>query len=351
VKRRTRFLIIPAGLALAGALTVSYSRSDSPSSATSRELTETKARLAQAEEALTEAKAQADKTAKDLAAEQKARLAADEKAKVAQEKATAATKAIGDFSAPGAKGSSEEFQAKMEALKAERDHLKDQLDDARQMSEILGRRLGGGSAEPAAGASNAPAAEPIPQFPWPPPKTSLTQVLPSQFTSNLTDLGDVDQKLSFALYNAGYTQRSYYPVPGGFAVVTRVEQFANDGSPTENGRWFNEIPVPKSFSLQGYQSGLFVAPTGHYRVVAFIVTANSLTQPGTSLPKAEEALWAGGGKTLPSAVASKPLGRARCTALVYEFTQESPMHEVKLTPTGLSAETHLQKSRIGVGLQ
>lgn len=65
-----------------------------------------------------------------------------------------------------------------------------------------------------------------PQFPWPPPKASATENLPNIFFSkvenHVTRLDDVDTKINKALESCGYYDRSYFVVPDGYALVTRL---------------------------------------------------------------------------------------------------------------------------------
>ncbi len=65
----------------------------------------------------------------------------------------------------------------------------------------------------------------FPEFPWP-PESSATVVLPSAFLAKAVrrHLENVDQILASALAACGYYDRSYYAVPSGFALATRLEQ-------------------------------------------------------------------------------------------------------------------------------
>ena len=67
----------------------------------------------------------------------------------------------------------------------------------------------------------------IPQFPWPPPWASATEVIPREMLEaehDSTRLRDVDRAITEALEQNGYYESSYYAVPAGFALVTKIEQ-------------------------------------------------------------------------------------------------------------------------------
>ena len=77
-------------------------------------------------------------------------------------------------------------------------------------------------------------AAPLPEFPWPPPPPSATAEIRCEqlrLKTRLTSFGDVDRRLSEALDANGYCERRYYAVPDGFALVTRIEQINDDGTP------------------------------------------------------------------------------------------------------------------------
>ena len=81
-------------------------------------------------------------------------------------------------------------------------------------------------------ASEAPARSP--SFPWPPPKASASSKVPDNFlreTETKQILHDIDRRLALALDKAGYFEKSYFSVPDGFALVTRLEQINADGTP------------------------------------------------------------------------------------------------------------------------
>lgn len=68
--------------------------------------------------------------------------------------------------------------------------------------------------------------EDYPMFPWPPPWTSAKEPIPAEyfrFGSDSSTLADIDRKLSRALETKGYFESSYFAIPEGFALVTKLE--------------------------------------------------------------------------------------------------------------------------------
>ena len=73
-------------------------------------------------------------------------------------------------------------------------------------------------------------------------------------------LGEVARHLEGALSGVGYGERSYYTVPGGFALATRLEQITPDGTPKPDPqRWSTALPEQPVFSLGDYLRALFAA--------------------------------------------------------------------------------------------
>lgn len=197
-----------------------------------------------------------------------------------------------------------------------------------------------------------------PRFPWPPPKASATEVVPRRaltIQSPRTRLSDVDLRLTGALEANGYFESSYYSVPDGFALVTKMEQIRADGAPeSEPGRWSLEVPRLNGFSLSAYLQALFTARPGRYRVIAFIVTPHPFRQSGVEVTAQEAAAWLSGGlDRLPAPLGAREFGPDHaCTALIYEFIRLTESDEPKfLAPGALPGRIHLQKSGLWEALQ
>lgn len=196
--------------------------------------------------------------------------------------------------------------------------------------------------------------QPIPAFPWPPALASASTKIPSAFFVNddfSATLSQVAGTLENALENAGYIERSYYAVPDGFALVTRLEQVNPDGSPSPlPDRWAVQMTAPKVFSLASYLQALFTAQPGHFRIIAFLVTSAPFAQNPNMLVSREDAMeWlAVGSQTLPASIGSLPYSEWHyCVALVYEFEQPTRNHEASFKMlSAFSGIEHLKKAKI-----
>ncbi len=208
---------------------------------------------------------------------------------------------------------------------------------------------------PAAQVAPAPQAAPpsttAPQFPWPPPAASAAEVVPARLLASsvrLERLGGVDTVLTAALEINGYNERSYFAVPQGFAMVTRLEQIAADGSPRPPpGRWSANPPrLADGFSLRSYLRSLFTADPGYYRVIAFIVTDVPFTQSEKSITTIEAEEWLRSGLNfLPEWIGTQIYTpQVVCTALIYEFERQPNRDPNVLLPSRLDARTHLVRS-------
>ena len=195
----------------------------------------------------------------------------------------------------------------------------------------------------------------FPCFPFPAPKCSADADVDAYFKTCKT-LGDAEQKIRQALDATGFYSRKYFQVPGGFAVVTRMEQFNKDGSSkSEANRWKTRPVRDETFSISGYLSSFFTTEPGYFRLFAFIVTDVVVTTDQKRLLSREEATnWLNEGACrLPEAISSKPFGKnTGVTALVYEFrVPESNRQPVFAQPSDLDGITHLNKSRLLDGLK
>jgi hypothetical protein len=160
-------------------------------------------------------------------------------------------------------------------------------------------------------------------------------------------LRDVDARLSAALDSRGYIEKSYFAVPRGFAVVTRLEQIDNTGRPrTPPARWSANAGGLTDFSLGAYLRALFTAEQGRYRVIVFTVTDVPFTE-GDQRVTSEEALeWLRHGlDKLPPSLAALPYTNdVTTTALIYEFERTSgntPAAARAVLPSTIGAREHL----------
>ena len=197
----------------------------------------------------------------------------------------------------------------------------------------------------------------IPSFPWPPPAASTAEVIPRAMLEKdavLKSLGDIDAKLVSALRSNGYVERSYYAVPDGFALVTRLEQTEPDGTPKPPpGRWSLDSPRASVFTLRDYLRALLTADPGYYRVIVFINSDVPFSQGPRQTSYGETIMWLKGGlNVLPMEIASKLYSkRFASTVLIYEF-EKNQGNDPKLNqPSRLDAHAHLSKSGIWNALE
>jgi len=160
---------------------------------------------------------------------------------------------------------------------------------------------------------------------------------------------EIDQKLTKALEENGYIERSYFEAPTGFVLVTRLEQIEPDGrSKTPPARWSRDMPGSSSrFSLAGYLRALFTAPVGYYRIIAFVVGSTSFHEDKTTVTSGEAISWlTRGGSSLPDSIAMLPYkSNMSCTALIYEFERQEQIKDAQfVSPGRLDAHTHFVKS-------
>ena len=203
----------------------------------------------------------------------------------------------------------------------------------------------------------APPPPSIPPFPWPPPTASATEVLPRDLLeghSHPRSLGDLNAILVSALNKNGYSEKSYYAVPGGFALATRLEQIKPDGvSKSPPDRWSSDTPQSHGFDLIAYIRALFTANPAFYRVIVFIVTEVPFTQKPGDVSPSQARIWTTqGGNILPQEIANELYTpRLACTALIYEFKRDQGEDPKMLLPSHLDAHTHLIKSGLWQALK
>ena len=193
----------------------------------------------------------------------------------------------------------------------------------------------------------------IPQFPWPPPAASARETVPRDLLTGsrrLDRLGDVDTVLSAALARTGYAEKSYWAVPRGFALATRLEQIDPNGKPKPApARWSAEMPrLAGAFSLSAYLRALFTADPGYYRIVVFIVTDTLFSESDRSVSSEEARSWVAQGlNALPESIAGQPYDSSVVsTALIYEFERKAGSEAQPLVPSPVDAHAHL----VGSGL-
>jgi hypothetical protein len=200
----------------------------------------------------------------------------------------------------------------------------------------------------------------MPSFPWPPPKPSATALLTLGSLGQLAGTGitfqDVDTRISGALDAAGYDEKAYFGVPGGFAIVTRMEKMDPYGYPDHANRWVSSLaPISLTeFSLTKYLEALFGVPMGHYRVFIFIVTLESIAPSGTAVAQATAQNWiVEGANRLPNSMETLPYTREYTTTVyIYEFFQSGVGGAANQNiPSLYTGREHLQEAGLWESLE
>jgi hypothetical protein len=189
----------------------------------------------------------------------------------------------------------------------------------------------------------------LPSFPWPPPRASAMKKLEPNLLKNPICLGDVDTCLSKALEAAGYVEKSYFFIKGGFALVTKLEQINGDGKPKGlPDRWSVNVAPLKEFSLSAYLKALFTSNPGYFRIIVFIITHYPFTQneKGVVFDDAIDWLYKGVNE-LPPAISERKFSTEHTvSALIYEFEKPKSGEAVPLVPGRLTCNVHLLNSGI-----
>jgi hypothetical protein len=202
------------------------------------------------------------------------------------------------------------------------------------------------------------AAPGLPELPWPPPKYSAFAQIPRELLVDAASgktLQDVAHRLESAFEASGYVERSYYSVPGGFALVSRLEQMNADGTPKNlPDRWSVKTPPLRRINLGDYLQALFTARSGYYRVIVFVVTDQTFAAGARSPTGDEVTKWvSAGGVRLPASIGQKPYGENFATsALIYEFARgpEDAVFSQKM-PSDFPGKTHLEKAKLWQSFQ
>jgi len=222
-------------------------------------------------------------------------------------------------------------------------------------SESVGAAVGGVISE--APEQVAPWIQAVPGLSWPLPAPSARLVLPRETGAwaqqRRLKVGDIAARVQGALTAAGYSETSFYNVPDGFVIVTRLEQIDRHGKAKSGSeRWNVEAPgQDESFFLKVLK-GMVGATSGNYRLFVFVVSTDD-RGPTISEPSYGDAkLWFLRGSTALSAdIASRPVTAGhRMSVLVYEFESITKQKVLARVPGLLTCEDHLVKAGLWQGL-
>ncbi len=193
------------------------------------------------------------------------------------------------------------------------------------------------------------AVEEVVSFPWPPPDFSARMTMDKNLFGGAKNLFDVDKKLSSALVSSGYSEKAYYYVPNGFALVTRIEQINSDGEPlAPPARWSIKVKSMTKLSWANYIKALFFSTVGHFRIIVFIVTDKPFAASGKKIKRSKAVDWLKAGlNSLPRQIGTKNFGsHYECTAVIYEFEKVNAADAILRIPGQLAGDEHLKRSAI-----
>jgi len=188
----------------------------------------------------------------------------------------------------------------------------------------------------------------FPSFPWPPPRYSAFSQIAREWVAPTTPvtLASVASRLDTAFDAAGYGERSYYWIPGGFAVVSRIEQIQPDATPAAlPARWAAQ-PARVRAGFLDHIRALFNAPPGYYRVIVFTVTDQSYAAGERPPTSGEAQSWLSAGSLrLPDVVGAAPYSDRHYTmALIYEFERRADQEARMKAPSDSPGRVHLEKA-------
>ena len=193
-----------------------------------------------------------------------------------------------------------------------------------------------------------PAPSALPAFPWPPPRQSAFAELERAWLvpQEPATLGAAAKRLEEAFDRAGYVERSYYRVPGGFALASRAEKIHSDASPFPAPARWSADPAGAGRGFLERIKAVFNAPPGHYRIIVFVVTDQDFATRPQPTSEAVAREWvSGGGLRLPPSIAGQPYSAEHyASALIYEFARRNEREEGQLrTPSDVPGRAHLEK--------
>jgi Tetratricopeptide repeat len=196
----------------------------------------------------------------------------------------------------------------------------------------------------------SPARSGIPVYPVWPPESPTWQFSLDRYIGSRDgmSLGTAGSRLQAAFESAGYLEHSYYAVPGGFAIVTRIEQMDSAGNRLRGSARY-ELPGQRARdSLTNILYSLFVnAPPGYYRYIVVVVSVRPFATRNRLLDD-DEALrrLRSGANRLSSVYRRVPFtDDYNVDALIYEFRWDGGDSPVRmLEPGRVSPQDHLTRT-------
>jgi hypothetical protein len=189
----------------------------------------------------------------------------------------------------------------------------------------------------------------LPTF-FPPKATATAELSIIASTENLT-LSELSDRLSRALNDGGYEERSYYWLDKahapGFAIITHIEQIHPDGTPVTSGRWSFDLPNYEHFSIASFLKAMIKADPGSYRMIALVVSKLPFEENQESITEDQVAVLNAGPKFLAKTTDSEVVVTEdyHCTAYIYQFERKTRNDEpVFKKSSDVSASAHLKST-------
>jgi hypothetical protein len=184
-----------------------------------------------------------------------------------------------------------------------------------------------------------------------PPKATATaelSIIPASETLTLEQLSD---RISRALNDGGYEERSYYWLDKehapGFAIITHIEQIHPDGTPVTSGRWSFDLPTYEHFSIASFLKAMIKADPGSYRLIALVVSKLPFEENQESITEDQVAVLNAGPKFLAKTTDSEVVVTEdyHCTAYIYQFERKTRNDDpVFKKSSDVSASAHLKST-------
>jgi hypothetical protein len=192
-------------------------------------------------------------------------------------------------------------------------------------------------------------------FPWPPPTPSTRRSFSPDViegAARVRKVGDVASRLEQIMRSAAFDAFGYYRVPGGFALITRIESLDGEsGAPLAGAARWGARATYAGLSL----SSIFATTraSGFYRVFVFLLTDDPpMTQAVDSAQAfAIAQTWAIEGRpSLPAEIKVLPIGQNHVlVVMVYEFEKVDGGETKHFRPSRWPLDQHL--STLGVSLK
>jgi hypothetical protein len=205
------------------------------------------------------------------------------------------------------------------------------------------------------GTSGAAGDDPLPNFPWQPPRPTARLELKVLNKPEYKTFGDIADAIESAANKAGFGDAVFYSVPGGFAVLVQPEVIGSNLSPLSprflTDTYANEKPW--LVKMVEYISEAYNGPKNS-RQIAILVTDRTI-QPTEKLTETSseqlQRVFDGGARDLPASVRDTPRpSGCKATAMVYHFQIKSngKVHQrfVASSKEPQLARTHLERAQL-----